>query len=282
MTLRGSQTIGRRFPCSCSQRVRVCSRALPAASFRCATRIHPQSPALCRKAVAAGLGGRRAAQSRQLLVGIEIALVTMLLASAGLLLHSFVNLMGADRGYQVERVLTVDLSLFGQRYDSGEKCIAFYRTLSEQVRELPGVRAAGTISDLPAVAGSSGASRRIFFSTDADFDRAVLARPVAMIRSVTTGYFAASGTRLLSGRTFGDIEPVPVAVISQSLARSLWPERRPADVIGQTIRQGNVTGDLILVAGVVADVRSGARRRRTCPRSSTARTRNGPAVRPRS
>ncbi len=205
-----------------------------------------------------GLGGRRAAQSRQLLVGIEIALVTMLLASAGLLLHSFVNLMGADRGYEVERVLTVDLSLFGQRYDSGEKCIAFYRTLSEQVRELPGVRAAGTISDLPAIAGSSGASRRIFFSTDADFDRAVLARPVAMIRSVTTGYFAASGTRLLSGRTFGDIEPVPVAVISQSLARSLWPERRPADVIGQTIRQGNVTGDLILVAGVVADVRSGA------------------------
>jgi putative ABC transport system permease protein len=205
-----------------------------------------------------GLAGPRVARSRQLLVGVEIALVTMLLASAGLLLHSFVKLMGADRGYDVERVLTADLSLFGQRYDSGEKCIAFYRTLSEQVRALPGVLAAGTISDLPAVAGSSGASRRIFLPTDTDFQRAVMSRPVAMVRSVTTGYFAASGTRVVSGRTFGEAEPAPVAVISESLARGLWPQQRPVDVIGRTIRQGNVTGDVIVVAGVVADVRSGA------------------------
>jgi len=51
--------------------------------------------------------GRRAVQFRQVLVGVEMALGTALLASAGLLLHSFINVMRADRGYQVERVLAV-------------------------------------------------------------------------------------------------------------------------------------------------------------------------------
>jgi len=61
------------------------------------------------------------------LVGVEIALATALLASAGLLLHSFVNVMGADRGYQVERVLAADLSLSGDRYSTGRGRAAFYR-----------------------------------------------------------------------------------------------------------------------------------------------------------
>jgi len=204
------------------------------------------------------VGDRGATGARQVLVGLEIALVMVLLASAGLLLRSFVRLAGADRGYQVERVLAVDLSLFGQRYDSGESRTAFYQTLADQVRDLAGVVAAGTISDLPAVSGSSGASRRIFRSTDTDFLRVAPTRPVAMVRSITTGYFAASGTRMLAGRVFGDTEPAPVAVISESLARGLWPGWHPAETVGQTLRQGDVTGDLILVAGVVVDVRSGA------------------------
>ena len=140
-------------------------------------------------------GGSRAARFRQLLVGVEMALGTALLASAGLLLHSFVKVMRADRGYQVERVLAVDLSLFGQRYSTGESRVAFYRELADNVRSLPGVLAAGAISDLPASSGSSGASQTIFHATDTDFQSLVLARPVAMIRSVTAGYFAASGQR---------------------------------------------------------------------------------------
>lgn len=226
-----------------------------------------------RKDFAAGLqegartafGGRRAVRFRQLLVGVEMALGTALLASAGLLLHSFVNVMGADRGYDVERVLAVDLSLFGQRYDSGQSRIAFYRDLTENLRAIPGVLAAGTISDLPAAAGSSGASRTIFHSTDTDFQKTALARPVAMVRSVTAGYFAASGTALRAGRFFAGQEPVLVALISESLAKSLWPRERTAAVVGRTIRQGNVTGPLITVAGVVGNVRPGAADREVPP-----------------
>lgn len=226
-----------------------------------------------RKDVASGLqegarmpfGGGRALGFRQLLVGVEMAIGTALLASAGLLLHSFVNVMHADRGYRVERVLTVDLSLFGQRYDTGQSRIEFYRELTANLRAIPGVLAVGAISDLPAASASSGASRTIFQSTDTDFQTMALSRPVAMVRAVTTGYFAASGTTLRAGRFFTDQEHVPVALISQSLAKSLWPDENSAAVVGRTVRQGNVTGPLITVEGVVEDVRPGAADREMPP-----------------
>jgi putative ABC transport system permease protein len=202
-------------------------------------------------------GGRRAGRSREVLVGVEMALATVLLASAGLLLHSFVNVMKTHRGYEVERVLTADLSLFGRRYSAAEGRVAFYRALLEHIRALPGVVAVGAISNLPALSASDGASRTIFYETDTDFQSLVLARPVAMIRGVTEGYFAASGSPLLAGRLLRDEEPIPTAVISESLANRLWPREAPAAIVGHQFRQGNVTGPLIAVAGVVADARPG-------------------------
>jgi putative ABC transport system permease protein len=203
-------------------------------------------------------GSSRAVSFRQVLVGVEMALGTALLASAGLLLHSFVKVVHADRGYEVERVLAVELSLFGQRYSSGDSRVSFYRELASKVQGLPGILAAGAISDLPATAGSTGSSRTIFLATDTNFKSVVLKRPVAMIRSVTPGYFAASGSALRAGRFFTGQEDVPVGWISESLAKGLWPGETPAAVVGHTLRQGDVTEPLIIVAGVVADARPGA------------------------
>lgn len=201
------------------------------------------------------LGDRSSEQSRRALVCVEMALATALLACAALLLHSFVKVMQVDRGYQIERVLAVDLSLFGDRYASGEKRIEFYRELTASVRAIPGILAAGAISDLPAVAGSSGASRAIFHATDTDYANLVMQRPVAMVRSVTTGYFAASGTTLQAGRYFSHQEQTPVAVISASLAQRLWPGESMSAAVGRMLRQGDVKGPLISVIGVAEDVR---------------------------
>jgi putative ABC transport system permease protein len=207
----------------------------------------------------AALGGSRAARFRRLLVGTEMALGTVLLASTALLLHSFVKIMRADRGYEVERVLAVDLSLFGERYAAAESRVDFYRTLTQNVQGLPGILAAGAINGLPA-SGSSGvaATIAIFRDTDTDFPSAVLERPVATIRSVTAGYFAASRTALIAGRFLAPDEPTLVAVVSESLANRLWPGESAASVVGRTFRQGNVQGPLITVVGVAQDVRAGA------------------------
>lgn len=211
------------------------------------------------------VSGRRAGRSRQVLVGLEVALATVLLASAGLLLHSFVKVMNADRGYEVERVLAVDLSLFGQRYSSAAGRAVFYGELLENVRGLPGVLAAGAISNLPALSASEGASRTIFHAADTDFQSVVLVRPVAMVRSVTAGYFAASGSSLRTGRLFTEEEPVPVAVISESLASRLWPGEAPPAIVGRQLRQGDISGSLVTVVGVVADARPGGLDREPLP-----------------
>jgi predicted permease len=93
----------------------------------------------------------------------------------------------------------------------------------------------------------------------------VLARPVAMIRGVTSGYFAASGTQLRAGRLLGDVESAPIALISESLARRMWPGEPLHAAVGRQFRHGNLTAPLITIAGVVADAFSGGLEREPPP-----------------
>jgi predicted permease len=203
-------------------------------------------------------GGTGSERTRRVLVGVEMAVATALLASSALLLHSFLKAVNADRGYAIERVLTADLSLFGRRYADAPARAQFYRQLTDRVGALPQVQATGAISDLPMVAAGTGASRTIFHPDDRDFQRLVMMRPVAMIRGVTPGYFAASSTSLRAGRVLGALEPVEVAVVSESLTTRLWPGEPLADVIGRQFRQGNVQGPLVTVVGIVGNAQPGA------------------------
>ena len=202
------------------------------------------------------VSGGRAARLQFGLVSVQIALGTALLVSAGLLLHSFVRLSRVDRGYEVERALTLDLDLPGRSYSTTEQRVGFYRQLTENIRGLPGVEAVGAVSDLPAM-GVSG-SQTIFYDTDTDFQSVVMQRPAAGQRSVSPGYFAASMTALKAGRFFTEQEETPVAVISESLAKRLWPNDPLTSVIGRAVREGDVTGPLVVIMGVVGDVRLGS------------------------
>jgi putative ABC transport system permease protein len=209
--------------------------------------------------------GGRAGRSRRALVGVEMAVATALLATAGLLLHSFINVMRADRGYAVDNILVTDISVFGDRYISPASRVAFYRDLATRVRQLPGVSTAGMISELPAIAAAVGASRTILHPTDQIFQQVVLTRPVAMIRSVTSGYFAASGTTLIAGRLLLDDEQQLVAVISESLGRRLWPGEPAAALLGRQFRQSNTASPLVTIAGVVRDAQPAALDREAMP-----------------
>jgi putative ABC transport system permease protein len=214
--------------------------------------------AAIQDAARTGPAGRGATRLRSALVAIETALGAALLASAGLLLHSFINIMGADRGYSVERILSVDLGLFDSRYAPGPSRVIFFRELTQNIQRLPGVQAAGAIGGLPASSGTAVGTQRIFYDTETNLPAVALQRPVALIRSVTPGYFTASGSMLLAGRFLADTEPVPTAVISQSLAKGMWPHESNAAVIGHVLRHGDVNGRLITIAGIVADTRPGA------------------------
>jgi predicted permease len=206
------------------------------------------------------VSGRMAARFQFALVSVQIALGTALLASAGLLLHSFVRLSRVDRGYDVERTLALNIGLPRR---SHEQRVEFFQRLTENIRGLPGVEAVGAVSDLPAL-GVSG-NQTIFYQTDTDLLSVVMQRPVAGQRSATPGYFAASLTALKAGRFFTEQDQTPVAVISESLARRLWPNDPLTSVVGRAIREGDVTGPLTVIVGVVEDIRTGSAEREPLP-----------------
>jgi putative ABC transport system permease protein len=200
------------------------------------------------------------------LVGIQIALGTVLLILTGLLLNSFIKVMNAARGYDVERLLALELAPYGDQYASPAQRINFYRGLLNQIRSITGVEAAGAISALP-IAESAG-SNRIDYATDSRQDEqsgALLGRPVAGVRVATPGYFATAGIVLRAGRFFTETDRAPVAVVGDGLAKSLWPGEPPDAVIGRQIRQGDVQGPLITIIGVVSDARSGSLERELLP-----------------
>ena len=201
-------------------------------------------------------GGGRAVGIRQVLVGVEVALSTVLLASAALLLHSFVRVAQADRGYAIEHVLAFDLTPTGPRYSTPPGRAAYYRDLMAELRAVPGVIAAGAVATLPALGESS--TQVVFLPGDAGTANITLKRPVAGIRNATPGYFAASGTTLRAGRFFIEQDTTPVVVIGESLARRLWPNDPASAAVGRRIRLASVDAADSTIVGVVQDVKPGA------------------------
>ncbi len=188
-------------------------------------------------AIAAARGGSAAlkrgvarAMHRDGLVVVEVALAFVLLAGAGLLLRTFVNLQRADLGLNAENVVTAHIFVSGPSESAA---------IEERVARIPGVRAAGLISLLPLQnSGWSG-----FFT--------VAGRPElhkTELRYVTPGYFRAMGIPLRKGREFSprDLPDAErVILVNEALAREVFPNEDP---IGRKTNRGTIVG-------VVGDVR---------------------------
>ncbi|HEV8384722.1 MAG TPA: ABC transporter permease [Candidatus Acidoferrales bacterium] len=188
-------------------------------------------------AIAAARGGASALKSgsvrsalRDVLVVVEIALAFVLLAGAGLLMRTFLNLQRTDTGLNAVNVLTVHLVVSGAPESAA---------IEERVAQIPGVLAAGLISLLPLQnSGWSGGFT-------------IVGRPETHeteLRYVTPGYFRAMGIPLRRGREFSprDGPEVPrVILVNETLARRYFPNEDP---VGRSTDRGTIIG-------VVGDVR---------------------------
>jgi putative ABC transport system permease protein len=90
---------------------------------------------------------------RSALVVSEIALAVVLLASAGLLIRSFIRLQQVDRGFQTDNILTMVVRLPDAKYPQDAQVVAFFNQALEKVRQLPSVRSAGMVNHLPLYGG---------------------------------------------------------------------------------------------------------------------------------
>lgn len=183
-----------------------------------------------------------------ILVGVEVAASTVCVIATVLLVSSYLNLMSVDRGFDVERILTVDVALPAVRYDTPDKGVRFLRTLVDRAWSMPGVESVGMTDALPL----SGISASAIMVEGANLPRQQ--RPVAAIRGADPGYFRTLGIPLRAGRILEDRDADRrVAVVSTQTAERLWPHQDP---LGKRFRSGPDDSPFVEVVGVVGDVRA--------------------------
>jgi putative ABC transport system permease protein len=195
---------------------------------------------------------RTALRSREALVVAEVALATLLVAGAGLLLRSFERMRHVDPGFRADHVLAVELSLPGKRYSEDPQVTGFYHRLLAGAAALPGVAGAALADGLPPTGrGWTG-------------DFAIAGRPPGEYgsefhhRLVSPDYFGVLRVPLRRGRLFraADGAHSPrVALINERLARQYFGA---ADPLGQRLtldRQPTAESVWRTVVGVVGDER---------------------------
>lgn len=211
------------------------------------TAAHVDPADTLRDTVPTATGGRSSSRTWAWLVGGEVALATLLLVVGGLLLASFANVLGVDRGFSTTSVVAADVVLPGARYPDGAARTQFIDRVLAALDEAPEIAAAG-ISDKLPLEGDSAVDSMI---PEGD-TRPFAEQSTANHFRVSAGYFETVGIPLVRGRLLsaGDHDR-PVAVISEQAAHALWPGE---DAIGRRFTRSDKR-ILFEVVGIVADVR---------------------------
>ncbi len=198
----------------------------------------------------ASTGGARQ-RFRNALVVAEMALAVGLLVGAGLTLRSLWSLQQVPLGFDPSGVLTMRVALPVTSYPEPEQVVQFFARLNDQIRQLPGVRAAGAARSLP------------LGSTIGDFGLRVdgyVPPPGSGAKGdwqiATDGYLEAMGERIVRGRGITPADTSDsqlVALVNEEMVRRYWEGRDP---IGGRIRiGGGAERPWVTVVGVVADVK---------------------------
>ena len=205
----------------------------------------PADPSDALKEGARGASrGERHARARSVLVVVEVGAALVLLVASSLLLRSFVRVLDTSLGFAPAQLarLRVDPATW---LPDATAATSYYGDVLRRARAIPGVTDASLSDMLPFTGDRSWAMP----PEGKTFERGH--NPEGHVRIVGDGYFRTMGIPMLEGRDFNAADTrdaPPVAVINESMARTLWPDR---SAIGQRIRQNK----LVTVIGVVGDVR---------------------------
>ena len=168
-------------------------------------------------------------RTREVLVIAQGALSVVLLVGAGLFARSFIHARSVPLGYDARPVIEVVADFRGYAMDSA-KAVVVRRTLLADVQSIPGVVAAARVNS--RLFGTNTAQLRVEGIDSVE----TLGRFNFQI--ATQDYFRVMQTRVLRGRAFTDADrdgqPL-VAVVSDAMARALWPGRDP---LGQCMHIG--------------------------------------------
>jgi predicted permease len=200
-----------------------------------------------------GTAGRSRQLARRGLVVVQLASSVVLALGAGLLIRSLIELNRIDPGFDASNVLTAQLQVPATDYPQPADVVRFHRQAIERVKQISGVRAAGSARVLPLA------------RTIGDWSIKIEGRPYvpeenpnADFQAVTPGYFEAMGMKLVRGRflTEADREDaMPAVVINETMALRYWPNQ---DAIGRQFMMGTDDKPWLTIVGLVGRVRHNA------------------------
>ncbi len=181
---------------------------------------------------------------------IEVAVATVVLVGAVLMVRSLTRLQEVDLGFDPHHVVGATITLPTTKYPTPESRLQFFTRLEAGIRTLPGVTDVAFGNRLPLMGNwTSG----MVIDDPANPD----APPVnvnAGFQAVSPTYFATFGIALRRGRLLTEMDrqgSEAVAVVNEAYARVLLGG---ADPIGRTLKRGP-SAPIITIVGVVSDIR---------------------------
>jgi len=199
-----------------------------------------------------GSASRGAGRLQGALVVSEVALSVVLLAGAGLLIHSLRALLDVQMGFRPEKVVVMDTDVGASGLEGARNATQLYKRFLAEASVIPGVASVAATRGLPHDASSNGG-----YSIDSlpPIETLSVEAPQAVFSIVTPNYFGTMGIPLERGRDFADrdIYDAPfVAVINEALAKQAFPKQNP---IGHTIFCGMDSFKGMRIVGVVGNPR---------------------------
>ena len=160
---------------------------------------------------------------RDLLLGAQIAICTLLVTASLVAVRAMVRMLHAPLGFQPQGAMlaNIDLSEMEQR---GDALLVKQKAMLEAVQRIPGVTTTGEVNRVPFTGGLRGVPVFPPGTTDFNLNNSVLA---PYVFTMSPGYLKAASTRLLSGRdiSWHDTKKTPyVAIVNQTFARKMWGE----------------------------------------------------------
>jgi predicted permease len=202
-------------------------------------------------------GGRSLSQSKEQhrmrsgLVIVQVALALVLLICSGLMIRTFSALTNVNPGFVAPTALqTFRISIVSAFAKDDEQVVHMEEEISHRLAAIPGVSSVGMTFQIPLT--GSGWSDPVSLE-DRTYAEGQIP-PLRRFKFISPGYFGALGVPLVAGReiTWNDIyKKIPVAMISENVARELWPD--PSAALGKRIRS-NTKDPWREIIGVVGDV----------------------------
>lgn len=183
---------------------------------------------------------------RDLLLGVQIAICTLLVVASLVAVRGMVHELQAPLGFKPQGAMLASIDL-GHEGQSDDVILQDQKAIIDASLTIPGVTAAGAVTITPMTGGLHGIP--IFHPETTDF-RLSHSALSSYVFSMSPGYLQAAGTRLLSGRDFSwhDTAATPsVAIVNMTFANRMWGE---APVIGQRFI---VSGKLTEIVGIAED-----------------------------